>query len=173
MFCATQAHTSARPAAPSRGTRHKQTTNTHAARRQLFSQIAGASCARSRERASSAGSEGAARRAVRSEKQRTRANREPRQRKADFPWRPRTPRAPHLAPRASRARSWCARPARRRSRGAERTEQERARSRGKPQGSPGRPFPPTRTANSKGARRSDSHAPRASRRASHAPRARS
>ena len=64
-LCATQAHTSARPAAPSRGTRHKQTTNTHAARRQLFSQIAGASCARSRGRASSAGSEGAARRAVR------------------------------------------------------------------------------------------------------------
>ena len=60
----THAH-AARPAAPSRGTRRKQTTNTHAARRQLYSQIARASHARSRERASSAGSEGAARRAVR------------------------------------------------------------------------------------------------------------
>ena len=103
----------------------------------------------------------AARSEERSERQRTRADREPRQRKADFPWRPRTPRAPHRAPRASRARSFCARLARRRSRGAERTEQERARSRGKPQGSPGRPFPRTRTASSEGARRSDS--PRAAR----------
>ena len=54
LFCATQAHARARPAAPSRGTRRNQTANTHAARRQLYSQIVRASCARSRERASSA-----------------------------------------------------------------------------------------------------------------------
>ena len=65
MFCATQAHTSARPAAPSRGTRRKQTANTHTTRRSLYSQIARASRARSCERPPSAGSEGAARRTVR------------------------------------------------------------------------------------------------------------
>ena len=95
------------------------------------------------------------------ERQRTRADREPRQRKAAFPSRPRTPRATRHASLTSRARSFCARLARRRSRGAERTEQERARSRGWGEGSPGRPFPRTRTASSEGARRSDS--PRAAR----------
>ena len=122
---------------PSRGTRRKQTTNTHNAPLTLLSDRACVACPLVRapplggERESSA-----ARREERRERQRTRADREPRQRKADFPWRPRTPRAPRRAPLASCARSFCARLARRRSRGAERTQQERARSRGKPQGRP-------------------------------------
>ena len=123
VFHHTRTYTRARPAAPSRGTRRKQITNTHNAPLTLLSDRACVACPLVRapplggERESSA-----ARREERRERQRTRADREPRQRKADFPWRPRTPRAPRRAPLASRARSFCARLARRRSRGAERTE---------------------------------------------------
>ena len=62
-----------------------------------------------------AGSEGAARREVRrgasERRQRTRTDRETRQSKADFPWRPIAPRALHRTPRAPLVRSRCARAA--------------------------------------------------------------
>ena len=119
MFPTTHAHICARGPPRQVAERGANKPQTHTTRRSLYSQIARASRARSCECAPSAGSEGAARRTARREKkrQRTRADREPPQRKADFPWRPRTPRAPRRAPRASRARSVCARIARRRSRG--------------------------------------------------------
>ena len=102
----------ARPAAPSRGTRRKP--NHNHTRDAALTLLSDRSRVRCRVPARAAGSEGATRREVRrgaSERQRTRADRETRQRKVDFPWRPIASRALHRAPRAPLVCSWCARAA--------------------------------------------------------------